>query len=424
MPIKERFQKAWNVFFNNRDPTIYNYPDVGASYAYRPDRVRFTRGNEKTIVTPVYNRIAMDVASLVFQHVKQDEEGRYLETVKSGLNNCLTLEANIDQSSRDFIQDIVMSMIDEGVVAVVPIETSANPNLTDSYDIYTMRTGKITEWQSNRVKVNLYNERTGKKEEVWVFKRNCAIIPNPLYAVINEPNSIAKRLTHKLSLLDAVDEYTSSGKLDMIIQVPYVVKSEQRKKQAEQRLEEIEVQLSSSKHGIAYADGTEKIIQLNRPLENNLQKQIEYLTSMFYSQLGFHQTILDGTADEKTMLNYTNTIIEPFASAIVNELKRTFLTKTARSQGQSVTFFRDPFKLVPVGDLAEIADKFTRNEIMSKNEIRQIIGRKPSKDPKADQLINSNLNHPESTPKPSGGTVEETPKESTEGGKGQNGVES
>ena len=424
MPIRERFQKAWNVFFNNRDPTMHNYPDIGVGYSHRPDRVRFTRGNEKTIVTPVYNRIAMDVASLVFQHVKQDEEGRYLETVKSGLNNCLTLEANIDQSSRDFIQDIVMSMIDEGVVAVVPIETSANPNLTESYDIYTMRTGKITEWQPSRVKVNLYNERTGRREEVWVLKRNCAIIPNPLYAVINEPNSIAKRLTHKLSLLDAVDEYTSSGKLDMIIQVPYVVKSEQRKKQAEQRLEEIEVQLSSSKHGIAYADGTEKIIQLNRPLENNLQKQIEYLTSMFYSQLGFHQTILDGTADEKTMLNYTNTIIEPFASAIVNEFKRTFLTKTARSQGHSVTFFRDPFKLVPVGDLAEIADKFTRNEIMSKNEIRQIIGRKPSKDPKADQLINSNLNHPESTPKPSGGMVEETPKESTEGGKSQNGVES
>lgn len=418
MSIKERFQNAWDVFRNNRDPTYY-YRSVGVSYGYRPDRVRFTRGNERTIVTSIYNRIAMDVSSLVFQHVKLDEEGRYLETVKSGLNECLTLEANIDQDSRDFIRDIVMSMFDEGVVAVVPTETSADPELTNSYEIYTMRTGKIMQWYPRHVKVRLYNDKTGQHEEVLLQKRNVAIIPNPLFAVINEPNSTMKRLVHKLSLLDASDDRANANKLDLIIQLPYVVKTEQRREQAEKRRKDIEMQLTSSDYGIAYTDSTEKITQLNRPVENNLMKQIEYLTNMLYSQLGFHQTILDGTADEKTMLNYNNTTIEPIASAIVDAMRRTFLTKTARSQGQSITFFRDPFKLVPVNDLAEIADKFTRNEILSKNEIRQIIGRKPSKDPKADQLINSNLNHPEETPKPSGNATKEIPEE---GGDNQNGA--
>jgi hypothetical protein len=351
--------------------------------------------------------------------VRLDEEGRYLETINSDLNSCLTLEANVDQSSRDFIQDIVMSMFDEGVVAVVPTETDVDPELTDSYKIYTMRTGKIMDWYPRHVKVRLYNDRTGQKEDVVLPKRNVAIVPNPLYAVINEPNSTMKRLVHKLSLLDAADERTNSNKLDLIIQLPYVVKSEQRKAQAEQRRKDIEMQLTGSPYGIAYTDGTERITQLNRPVENNLMKQIEYLTNMLYSQLGFHQSILDGTADEKTMLNYMNTTVEPIASAIVDAMRRTFLTKTARSQGQSITFFRDPFKLVPVNDLAEIADKFTRNEILSKNEIRQIIGRKPSKDPKADQLINSNLNHPDEAQKPSGEATEEIP---DEGGEDQNGA--
>ena len=419
MSLKERFQNAWDVFRNNRDPT-YFYQNVGVSYGYRPDRVRFTRGNERTIVTSIFNRIAMDVSSLVFQHVKLDDEGRYLETIKSGLNECLTLEANIDQDSRDFIRDIVMSMFDEGVVACVPTETSADPNLTNSYEIYTMRTGKIQQWYPRHVKVRLYNDKTGQHEDVMLLKRNVAIIPNPLYAVINEPNSTMKRLVHKLSLLDASDDRANANKLDLIIQLPYVVKTEQRREQAEKRRKDIEMQLTGSQYGIAYTDSTERITQLNRPIENNLMKQIEYLTNMLYSQLGFHQSILDGTADEKTMLNYNNTTIEPIASAIVDAMRRTFLTKTARSQGQSITFFRDPFKLVPVNDLAEIADKFTRNEILSKNEIRQIIGRKPSKDPKADQLINSNLNHPEETPKPSGNaTIDQNPEE---GGEIQNGA--
>lgn len=418
MSIKERFLNAWDVFRNNRDPTRY-YQNVGVSYGYRPDRVRFTRGNERTIVTSIYNRIAMDVSSLVFQHVRLDAEGRYLETINSDLNNCLTLEANIDQDSRDFIRDIVMSMFDEGTVAVVPTETDVDPDLTDSYKIYTMRTGQITQWYPRHVKVRLYNDRTGQKEDVTLQKRNVAIIPNPLYAVINEPNSTMKRLVHKLSLLDASDDRANANKLDLIIQLPYVVKSEQRRAQAEQRRQDIEMQLTSSQYGIAYTDGTERITQLNRPVENNLMKQIEYLTDMLYSQLGFHQSILDGTADEKTMVNYHNTTVEPIASAIVDAMRRTFLTKTARSQGQSITFFRDPFKLVPVNDLAEIADKFTRNEILSKNEIRQIIGRKPSKDPKADQLINSNLNHPEETKKPSGEATKEIP---DEGGEDQNGA--
>lgn len=390
MSLKERFQKAWNVFVNNRDPTPYS-PDIGMGYSYRPDRMRFSRGNDRTIVTAIYNRIAMDVASLTFRHVRLDEEDRYLETIDSGLNNCLSLEANIDQTSRDFIQDAVLSMFDEGAVALVPVETSKNPNLSNSYDIYTMRTGKVMEWYPKHVKIRLYDDRTGKKEDIRILKRNVAIIPNPLYSIINEPNSIMQRLVRKLALLDIIDEQSGSGKLDLIIQLPYVIKSQARKNQAEERRQDIEKQLSGSKYGIAYTDGTERITQLNRPVENNLLKQIEYLTSMAYSQLGFHQTILDGTADEKTMLNYNNAIIEPIASAIVDGMKRVFLSQTARTQGQSITFFRDTFKLVPVNDLAEIADKFTRNEILSKNEIRQIIGRKPSSDPKADQLINSNM---------------------------------
>lgn len=418
MSIKERFLNAVSVFRNNRDPT-YVYRDIGVSYGYRPDRVRLTRGNERTIVTSIYNRIAMDVSSLVFQHVKLDEEGRYTETINSDLNSCLTLEANIDQDSRDFIRDIVLSMFDEGSVAIVPTETSADPSLTDSYKIYSMRTGQITQWYPRHVKVRLYNDRTGQKEDVTLSKRNVAIVPNPLYSIINEPNSTMKRLVHKLSLLDAVDERANSSKLDLIIQLPYVIKSEQRREQAEKRRKDIEMQLTGSQYGIAYTDGTERITQLNRPVENNLMKQIEYLTNMLYSQLGFHQSILDGTADEKTMLNYYNTTVEPIASAIVDAMRRTFLSKTARSQGQSIMFFRDPFKLVPVEQLAEIADKFTRNEIFSKNEIRQIMGRKPSKDPKADQLINSNLNHPEQAQKPVGETTKEI---SDEGGESQNGA--
>lgn len=418
MSIKERFLNAVSVFRNNRDPT-YVYRDIGVSYGYRPDRVRLTRGNERTMVTSIYNRIAIDVSSLVFQHVKLDDEGRYTETINSDLNSCLTLEANIDQDSRDFIRDIVLSMFDEGSVAIVPTETSADPSLTDSYKIYSMRTGQITQWYPRHVKVRLYNDRTGQKEDVTLSKRNVAIVPNPLYSIINEPNSTMKRLVHKLSLLDAVDERANSSKLDLIIQLPYVIKSEQRREQAEKRRQDIEMQLTGSQYGIAYTDGTERITQLNRPVENNLMQQIEYLTNMLYSQLGFHQSILDGTADEKTMLNYYNTTVEPIGSAIVDAMRRTFLSKTARSQGQSIMFFRDPFKLVPVEQLAEIADKFTRNEIFSKNEIRQIMGRKPSKDPKADQLINSNLNHPEQAQKPVGKTTKEI---SDEGGESQNGA--
>ena len=390
MGLGERLQHAWNAFVNNRDPTSY-YRNVGTEYSYSMNRPRFTRGNERTIVTSIYNRIAMDVASIGIRHVMLDENERYIETVDSGLNNCFSLEANIDQTARDFIQDIVISMLDEGVVAVVPTLTSINPKLSNSYKIFEMRTGKITEWYPEHVKIRLYNDKTGQKDNVMMLKKHVGIIPNPLYSVVNEPNSTMQRLIRKLSLLDAIDEQSGSGKLDLIIQLPYVVKSPTRKAQAEERRADIESQLSGSKYGVAYTDGTERITQLNRPVENNLMKQIEYLTSMLYSQLGFHQSILDGTADEKTMLNYNNRIIEPIVSAIVDELKRKFLTKTARSQGQSIMFFRDPFKLAPINDIAEIADKFTRNEIMSKNEIRQIVGMKPSDDPKADMLINSNI---------------------------------
>lgn len=393
MGLLDRLQHGFNAFMN-KDPT-YNYRDYGMSYSYRPDRPRLTRGNERSIVTAIYNRIALDVASITIKHCKLDKNGRYLEDIDSSLNNCLNLEANIDQTGRAFIQDAVMSMLDEGVVALVPIDTDVDPMNTSSYDILTMRTGKIVQWYPAHVKVRVYNDRTGNKEEITLPKNKVAIVENPLYAVINEQNSTMQRLIRKLSLLDIVDEQSSAGKLDLIIQLPYVIKSEAKRTQAEARRKDIEMQLAGSKYGIAYTDGTERITQLNRPVENNLLKQVEYLTNMLYSQIGFHQTILDGTADEKTMLNYNNRIIEPIVSAFVDEMRRTFLTKTARTQNQTILFFRDPFKLVPVNDIAEIADKFTRNEIMTSNEIRQIVGMKPSDDPKADQLINSNLNQPE-----------------------------
>lgn len=387
--LGSRFKHAWNAF-RNRDPTI-NFSNVGEISYYRPDRPRFTRGNERSIVTSVYNRIALDASAINIQHVRLDDNGRFLSIIESGLNDCLTLDANIDQTSRAFIQDAVMSMLDEGCVALVPIDTTYNPNVTSSYDILSIRTGKILEWRPLDVKVRVYNERTGRREDIIVPKKTIAIVENPLYAVINEPNSTMQRLIRKLSLLDVTDEQTASGKLDLIIQLPYIIKSEARRQQAEQRRKDIEMQLAGSKYGIAYTDGTEHITQLNRSVENNLMKQIETLTSMLYSQLGITQSIMDGTADEKTMLNYYSRTIEPIISAIVDEMKRKFLTKTARSQKQSILFFRDPFKLVPVNNIAEIADKFTRNEIMTSNEIRQIVGMKPSDDPKADQLINSNI---------------------------------
>lgn len=390
MDFRDRLQHAWNAFMS-RDPTT-GYGNIGVSYGYRPDRTRLTRGNERTVVTAIYNRIALDVAAIHINHSDLDKNERYIGKRNSSLNNCLELEANIDQTGRAFMQDVVMSMLNEGVVAIVPVETITTPKITNSFDIVSMRTGKILEWYPEHVKVNLYNERTGKREDLVLPKRFVGIVENPLYAVINEPNSVAQRLIRKLALLDVVDEQTSSGKLDLIIQLPYVIKSEARRQQADQRRKEIEMQLSGSKYGIAYTDGTEKITQLNRSLENNLLKQIEYLTSMLYSQLGINQAILDGTADEKQMLNYYDHTVEPIVSAIVDEMKRKFLSKTARSQNQSISFFKDPFKLVPVNDIAEIADKFTRNEIATSNEIRQVIGWKPSDDPKADELRNSNIN--------------------------------
>lgn len=399
MDFRDRLQHAWNAFMS-RDPTT-GYGNIGVSYGYRPDRTRLTRGNERTVVTAIYNRIALDVAAIHINHSDLDRNERYIGKRNSSLNNCLELEANIDQTGRAFMQDVVMSMLNEGVVAIVPVETITTPKITNSFDIVSMRTGKILEWYPEHVKVNLYNERTGKREDLVLPKRFVGIVENPLYAVINEPNSVAQRLIRKLALLDVVDEQTSSGKLDLIIQLPYVIKSEARRQQADQRRKEIEMQLSGSKYGIAYTDGTEKITQLNRSLENNLLKQIEYLTSMLYSQLGINQAILDGTADEKQMLNYYDHTVEPIVSAIVDEMKRKFLSKTARSQNQSISFFKDPFKLVPVNDIAEIADKFTRNEIATSNEIRQVIGWKPSDDPKADELRNSNINQSndeESTP--------------------------
>lgn len=390
--IGSRLKHAWNAFFN-KDPTPTNW-DRGSAYAYRPDRPRLTRGNERSIVTAVYNRIALDVSALIMKHCYLDVNGRYSKDADSKLNRCLTIEANIDQTARAFKQDIVMSMLDEGCVAVVPVDTTFNPNVTGSYDIDTMRTGKILEWRPTTIKVRVYNELIGEKEDIIIPKSVAAIIENPLYAVINEPNSTMQRLIRKLNLLDAIDEQSGSGKLDLIIQLPYIIKTPARRQQAEQRRKDIEMQLSGSKYGIAYTDGTERITQLNRPIENNLMKQIEYLTSMLFSQLGITQSILDGSADEKTMLNYNNRTVEPIASAIVDEMKRKFLTKTAISQNQTIMYFMDPFKLVPVSNLADIADKFTRNEILSSNEVRQIIGMKPSEDPKADQLINKNIAQP------------------------------
>lgn len=391
MSFGSRLKHAWNAF-TGTDYTIYQ--DVGPGYSSRPDRIRLTRGNERSIITSVYNRIALDVAALNVQHIRLDENGRFLSVIQDGLNTCLTVEANIDQTARAFIQDIVVSMLDEGCVAIVPVDTTYDPSVTGSYDIQTMRVGKILDWYPQHVRVRLYNERTGTKENILVPKSTVAIVENPLYAVVNEPNSTMQRLIRKLNLLDVIDEQSGSGKLDLIIQLPYVIKTEARRQQAENRRKDIEAQLSGTKYGIAYADGTERITQLNRSVNNNLMSQIEYLTSMLYSQLGITQSILDGTADEKTMLNYNNRTIEPIISAIVDEMKRKFLTKTARSQSQSISFFRDPFKLVPVNDIAEIADKFTRNEIMTSNEIRQVIGMKPSDDPRADELRNKNLSAP------------------------------
>lgn len=390
MAFSDRLQHAWNAFLNKDQTPRYNYGEHISSY--NPYRTRLTRGNEKSIVTSVYNRIALDVAAIDMYHAKLDDDGRFTEVIESSLNECLTLSANIDQTAKAFMQDVVMSMMDEGCVAIVPVDTTINPNVSGSYDINSLRVGQILEWRPQHVKVRLYNDKIGQKEDLLLPKSMVAIIENPLYAVINEPNSTMQRLIRKLNLLDVIDEQSGSGKLDLIIQLPYVIKSEARRQQAENRRKDIEMQLSGSKYGIAYTDGTEKITQLNRPVENNLMKQIEYLTSMLYSQLGITQTILDGTADDKTMLNYYNRTIEPIVSAIVDEMKRKFLTKTARTRKQDIVYFRDPFKLVPVNDLAEIADKLTRNEIATSNEIRQIMGWKPSKDPDADELRNKNLN--------------------------------
>ena len=391
MGIRDRLQHAWNAFVYN-DNTYVDPQNLGGLSTFKPDRVHFSRGVERSIVTSVYNRLALDVSSIAIKHVRLDENGRFKEEVDSGLQNCLNVEANIDQTGRAFLQDVVMSMLDEGCVAIVPVDTTIDPAKSGSYEINTMRTGKILEWYPAHVRVRVYNDRKGIHEEVVLPKSAVAIIENPLYAVINEPNSTMQRLIRKLNLLDVVDEQTSSGKLDLIIQLPYVIKTDARRKQAEERRKDIEMQLSGSKYGIAYTDGTERITQLNRPAENNLMKQVEYLTSMLYSQLGLTQSIMDGSADDKTMLNYYNRTVEPILAAITDEIKRKFLTKTARSQKQTIMYFRDPFKLTPVLDLAEIADKFTRNEIMTSNEIRQIVGMKPADDPSADELRNKNLN--------------------------------
>lgn len=388
MNIGSRLKHAWNAFLN-RDPPGSRY--YGGGYSYRPDRMRFSRGSERTIINAIYNRIALDAASITINHVKLDKNNRFDSIIDSGLNYCLNTEANADQTGRGLIQDIVMTFLEEGVAAVVPEKTNFDPRYSNSYEIYSMRVGVPVEWYPNHVRVRLFNELTGQKEEITFPKKMVALIENPFYAVMNAPNSTMQQLVRKLALLDVVDEQAGSGKLDMIIQLPYVIKSPARREQAEQRRADIEQQLSGSKYGIAYTDGTERIVQLNRSLENNILKSIEYLTNMVYSQLGVTQEILNGTADEKTMNNYMNRIIEPVISAIADEFKRKFLTKTARTQGQSIMFFRDPFRLAPVSMIAEMADKFTRNEIMTPNEFRQVIGMKPSKDPKSDQLANRNI---------------------------------
>lgn len=404
---QSRLKHAWDVF-RNREPTR-SYRETGPGSYYRPDRPRLSRGNDRTMVTPLFNRIALDVAGINISHCKVDDNGRFVSTVNSGLNNCFNLEANLDQTGRAFVQDIVMSMLDEGVVAIVPIETTLNPNETGGYDILSMRTAKVVQWYPQDVKVKVYNEWTGEHEELILPKKQVAIIENPFFAVVNEPNSTMQRLMRKLALLDQVDEQSSSGKLDMIIQLPYAVKSEARRTQAKEKVNDIKNQLKDSAYGIAYIDATEKITQLNRPLENNLLKQIEYLMNTLYSQLGITQSILDGTADEQTQLNYQSSTIEPIISVIVDEAKRKFLTKTARTKNQTIKFFKEPFKLVPVNKIADIADKFTRNEIMTSNEMRQVIGMKPSDDPKADMLRNSNLNHPDEKLIPQGGNKSEQP---------------
>jgi hypothetical protein len=388
--IKNRIQHAWNAFFN-RDPTRNRYEEVGYGTSFRPDRLRLTVGNEKSMIASIYNRIAIDVSSIIIKHVRLDQNGRYIETINSGLNEALTTSSNVDQTGRGLLQDIAISMFDEGCVAIVPVDTTINPTISGGYDIQTLRTAKILEWYPSHVRVRLYDERIGRHEEITLPKNIVSIIENPLYAVMNEPNSTLKRLIRKLNLLDAIDEQSGSGKLDLIIQLPYVIKTAARKEQAEIRRKDIESQLAGSKYGIAYADGTEKITQLNRPAENNLMAQITYLTSMLHSQLGLTESIFDGTADEKTMLNYYNRTVEPILSSITDEMKRKFLTKTARTQNQSIMFFREPFKLVPVNELAEVADKFTRNEILSSNEFRAVIGYKPSNDPGADELRNKNI---------------------------------
>ena len=389
MAFLDRLRHGWNAFLNDDEPkAAYSY---GFSYGTRPDRVRMTRGNEKSIITAIYNRIASDAAAIDIEHVRLDEEGRYLETINSGLNNCLTLDANVDQTGRAFVQDAVMSMFDEGAVGLVPVDTSINPAVSASFDIFSLRTAKILEWFPRHVRIRVYNDRTGKFEEIVVPKSTIAIVENPFYAVINEPSSTMQRLIHKLALLDDVDEQSSSGKLDLIIQLPYTIRSEARRKQADERRKDIEMQLAGSKYGIAYTDATEHVTQLNRSVENNMLAQIEYLTNMLYSQMGITQSVLDGTANSETMLNYYNRTVEPILAAITDEMKRKFLSKTARTQRQSIEYFRDPFRLVPVDKFAEIADKMRRNEIMSSNELRQKIGMRPSQSAKADVLDNPNL---------------------------------
>nr|DAW65680.1 MAG TPA: portal protein [Caudoviricetes sp.] len=413
MGVTDRFQRAWNAF-RNKEPTYpYSY---GSGYGRRPDRLILTGNNDRSIINSIFNRIAVDASSVGIKHCKNDKNGRYEEDVDSGLNNCLNLEANIDQTGRAFLQDLVMSMLDEGCVGAIPIDTDEDPLTTDSYSIGSMRTCKILEWYPRHVKVRVYNDQTGKREEVVVPKRIVAIIENPLYTIVNEPNSQVQRLAKKLRLLDVTDEKTASGKLDIIVQLPYQARSLLKKEQAETRRKDIEDQLVGSKYGVAYIDATEKIIQLNRPVENNLMNQVEYLTNQVFAQIGITQSILDGTADEKTMLNYMNRTIEPIVSAIVDEFKRKFLTKTARTQGQTIQMFKDPFRLVPVNNIADIADKFTRNEIMTSNEMRQVIGMKPSKDPKADELRNSNISQAKEGDAP----VPNIQNQSQEGGNNQN----
>lgn len=400
MGVTDRIKHAWNAFLNQDPETRIESYSSAISYGGRPDRIRYSVTNERSIISSIYTRLSVDIAAIDIRHVRLDEDDRYLEDIKSGLNNCLTLEANIDQAARAFRQDIAMTLLDKGVAAIVPVDTTINPSKSGGFEIKTLRVGEVVSWMPKHVRVSVYNEQVGRREEVTLEKKFVAIVENPLYSVMNEPNSTLQRLIRKLNLLDAVDEQSSSGKLDLIIQLPYVIKSEARRQQAEQRRKDIEFQLKGSQYGIAYTDGTEKVTQLNRASENNLLTQIEYLTTMLYGQLGLTEDVMNGTADEKAMLNYNNRTVEPIVTAIVEAMRRTFLTNTARSQRQSILFFRNPFKLVPINDIAEIADKFTRNEIVTSNEIRQVIGFKPSSDPKADELVNSNMPQADAKPSP------------------------